>query len=75
MNPDKSHSVDSRAQSNKHFGAHLRKQLERRHPKGTALRETLDNLSDADLVEVFCRNERQGKQHAANLRAEKGGIE
>jgi hypothetical protein len=70
MTPDKIHSFDSRSQPNKHFGSHLRKQLERRHPKGTALRETLDNLSDADLIEVFFRNERQGQEHVAKRRAE-----
>jgi hypothetical protein len=66
-----SNEIDSRIQCNRHFGAHLRKQLERRHALGTHARDTLDRMSDQELVDVYLRNEHQGKTHAARQRAEK----
>jgi hypothetical protein len=60
----------SRHHDNKFLARDIRRRLAARHPLGTALRETLDSLSDADLIEVYFRNEQQGRAHAARGRAE-----
>lgn len=69
------HTIESRIQNNKHFGNVLRKRLESRHGEGTAVRKTLDLLSDDDLISHYIQNNRQGREHVAKQRAEKGGIE
>jgi hypothetical protein len=63
-------TAETRIRDNKHFASMLRRRLAARHPLGTALRETLDSLSDAALIEVYFRNERQGQEHVAKRRAE-----
>jgi hypothetical protein len=67
-------SSEARIKDNKHFASLLRKRLESRHGNG-ALRETLARMSDAELIETYLRNEQQGREHAAKLRAEKGASE
>jgi hypothetical protein len=62
-------TTESRIRGNAHFARLLRQRLESRHANG-ALREMLWRLSDAELVETYLENERQGREHAA-LRAEK----
>jgi hypothetical protein len=65
---------ESRIRENIHFARLLRQRLESHHGNG-ALREMLARLSDQELVDVWLRNEQQGKDLAAKLRAEKAGIE
>jgi hypothetical protein len=67
-------SVEVRIKSNPHFATLLRKRLESRHGKG-AVRERLARMSDAELIEVYLNNERQGREHAAQRRAAKESIE
>jgi hypothetical protein len=62
-------NVEGRISSNKHFGSHLRNRLLQR--ASPAAREILETLSDAQLVEVYLKNEKQGREHAAKRRAEK----
>jgi hypothetical protein len=69
------HFIVGRLQCNRHFAAHLRRRPAQRHEKGTALRETLDSLSHAELVEVYFRNDVQGRAHAARRQAEKEAME
>lgn len=68
------HEIDSRIQCNSYFGRHLRKQLESRHASGTHARETLNRMSDQELIDIYFRNEQQGKDHTAKLRAEKHNL-
>jgi hypothetical protein len=70
MTAEPSRNTETRIRDNKHFASMLRKRLESRHGKG-ALRDTLARLSDAELIEAYLRNERQGHDHAAKRRAEK----
>jgi hypothetical protein len=65
-----SNAAEIRIRDNRHFAQMLRKRLESRHGNG-ALRETLALLSDSELVDLWLRNEQQGKDHAAKRRAEK----
>jgi hypothetical protein len=65
-----SNAAEIRIRDNRHFAQMLRKRLESRHGNG-ALRETLPLLSDSELVDLWLRNEQQGKDHAAKRRAEK----
>jgi|HubBroStandDraft_1064217.scaffolds.fasta_scaffold551078_1 hypothetical protein len=65
---------EARIRDNAHFARLLRRRLESRHGNG-ALRETLARMSDAELIETYLRNERQGREHAAKLRAKKGASE
>jgi len=61
---------------NKHLGSALRRQLESKHPIGTALRRILALLTDAQVIEVYLDNEAQGRADIARLRAiiiSKGG--
>jgi hypothetical protein len=69
-----SDGIEARIKSNPHFADLLRKRLESRHGNG-ALRETLARMSDAQLIETYLRHERQGREHAAQLRAAKGASE
>jgi hypothetical protein len=73
MTTEANSNTETRIRENKHFASLLRKRLESRNGNG-ALRETLARMSDAELIETYLRNERQGREHAANLRAEKEGI-
>jgi hypothetical protein len=66
-------NIEGRISSNKHFGSHLRTRLLRR--ASPAAREILDTLSDAQLVEIYLKNEKQGREHSARLRAQKGAPE
>jgi hypothetical protein len=65
---------EARIRDNAHFACLLRQRLESRHGNG-ALRETLARMSDQELIEVWLRNERQSREHAAKLRAEKDCAE
>ena len=62
--------TEIRIRDNAHFARLLRHRLESRHGNG-ALRETLALLSDSELVDLWLRNEEQGKAHPAKRRAEK----
>jgi hypothetical protein len=73
MTTEANSNTETRIRENKHFASLLRRRLESRNGNG-ALRETLARMSDAELIETYLRNERQGREHAANLRAEKEGI-
>ena len=63
------HSIESRITCNKHVTRDLRRRLERRHASGTHARETLDWISDQELVETFLRHGQQGRAHSARQRA------
>jgi hypothetical protein len=65
---------ETRIRENTHFARLLRQRLESRHGNG-ALREMLARLSDEELIDVWLRNEQQGKEHAAKRRAEMAGRE
>jgi len=69
------HSINSRIECNKHVARDLRRRLQERHAKGTHTRETIDRMSDKDLLDIFIRNEKLGREHAAMQRAEKEGSE
>jgi hypothetical protein len=63
-------TCSERIASNRHFARLLRQRLESRH-EGGALRETLDKLTDAELVEKYLANEQQGRNHCAKTQAQK----
>jgi hypothetical protein len=67
-------SAETRIGDNAHFARLLRQRLESRHGNG-ALRETLAQMSDQELIDSWLRNEQQGKDHAAKRRAEKNATE
>jgi len=67
-------SVETRIKSNSHFASTLRRRLESRNGNG-ALHETLARISDAELIEIYLNNERQGREYSATLRAEKGACQ
>jgi hypothetical protein len=69
-----SNAAEFRIRDNRHFAQMLRKRLESRHGSG-ALRETLAQLSDSELVDLWLRNEEQGREHSKNMRAKKGARE
>jgi len=56
--------IKSRSINNPHFARHLRQRLEQRAGKDTAMRQTLDSLTDAELVEQWHRNHKAGLAHA-----------
>ena len=62
-------SIESRIVSNPHFAQHLRTRLLRR--ACPAARQILSQMTDSELIESFFANEARGREHAANLRAEK----
>jgi hypothetical protein len=64
-------ATENRIRDNKHFASLLRQRLKSRHGNG-ALREILARLTDAELIETYLRNERQGRDHIAKRQAEKG---
>jgi hypothetical protein len=74
MTTEANSNTETRIRENKHFASMLRRRLESRHGNG-ALRETLARMSDAELIETYLRNERQGREHAAKRRAEKAAGE
>jgi hypothetical protein len=63
-------NVEARLKNNPQFASLLRQRLESRHGVG-ALREALAQLTDAQLVEKYLANEKQGREHTAKRRAEK----
>ncbi len=65
---------ETRIRDNAHFARLMRQRLESRHGNG-ALREMLARMTDAELVEVYLRNEEQGRNHVARRRAEKAASE
>jgi len=74
MTTEANSNTETRIRENKHFASMLRRRLESRHGNG-ALRDTLARMSDAELIETYLRNERQGREHAAKRRAEKAAGE
>jgi hypothetical protein len=70
MQSDNKNAAEARIASNPHFARVLRQRLESRHPHG-AVRETLSQLSDEQLIAAYLNNERLGREHAAKRRAEK----
>jgi hypothetical protein len=71
MTTEAPNNSEVRIRDNAHFARLLRQRLESRHGNG-ALRETLARMSDAELIEAYLNNERQGREHSAKLLAEKG---
>ena len=69
-NMSEPNTTETRIRDNKHFASLLRRRLESRHGNG-ALRETLLRMTDAELIEVYLANEKQGREHAAKLRSER----
>lgn len=67
------HSIYS-ISCNNHTARDLRRRLENRHSVGTATRNTLDRLSDDELIRIFLQNEQRGRAHSAKQRAKKEGI-
>jgi len=67
-------TAEIRIRDNRHFAQMLRKSLESRHGSG-ALRETLAQLTDQELVDAWLRNEQQGREHSEKMRTEKGASE
>jgi hypothetical protein len=63
-------SRETRIRENTHFARLLRQRLESGHGNG-ALREMLAQMTDAELIDVWLRNEQQAKDYAAKRRAEK----
>lgn len=63
--------IESRIQRNKHVAGDLRRRLEQRHETGSPLRDTLDSMSDTELLAVYILNEQQGREYAAKQRAER----
>ena len=68
-------SISTRIGSNKHVAGDLRRRLEARHAASTAIRETLDQLSDNELIETFLKHEQQGRDHVKQRAEKDGGIE
>jgi hypothetical protein len=67
---DSKNAAEARIVSNPHFARVLRQRLESRHPHG-AVRETLSQLSDAELIAAYLNNERLGREHAAKRQVAK----
>src|ERR1700690_1615069 len=65
-------TIESRIQSNKHFGSILRRRLENRHGESTAVRKTLELLSDDELISRYIQHNRQGREHVMKQRAKEG---
>jgi hypothetical protein len=60
--------IESRISGNAHFADHLRSRLLRR--ACPAVREILKTLDNSQLIEIYLRNEAQGRAYAAKQRAE-----
>jgi hypothetical protein len=63
-------SSELRIRDNPHFARVLRQRLESRHPHG-AVRETLAQMTDAELIAMYLKNEQQGRDHLAKTRVQK----
>jgi hypothetical protein len=61
---------ESRIKSNPHFASLLRQRLLARNGNG-AIRETLEQLSDEELISVWLQNEQQGREYHAKRQARK----
>jgi hypothetical protein len=72
MTTEPNSTTETRIRNNPHFARVLRQRLESRHPHG-AVRETLSQLSDSELIAAYLNNERLGSEHTAKRRAEKAG--
>jgi hypothetical protein len=59
---------ESRIKSNPHFASLLRQRLLARNGNG-AIRETLEKLSDEELISVWLQNEQQGREYHAKHQA------
>ena len=70
MTTEPNSTTETRIRDNAHFARLLRQRLESRHGNG-ALRETLAQMTDAELIDLWLRNERQGQEYAAKRRAAK----
>lgn len=70
MTTEPNSTTETRIRDNAHFARLLRQRLESRHGNG-ALRETLSRMTDAELIDVWLRNEQQAKDYAAKRRVEK----
>jgi hypothetical protein len=68
MQNNDSKNAEARIAGNPHFARVLRQRLERRHPHG-AVRETLSQLSDSELIAAYLNNERLGREHTAKRKA------
>ena len=66
-------SSELRIRDNPHFARVLRQRLESRHAHG-AVRETLAQLSDQELIDSYLANEAQGREHIAKRRAAKDAV-
>jgi hypothetical protein len=65
--------IEARAKLNPHFASHLRTRLLKR--ACPAVRETLSQMTDEQLIAQFFANEARGREHAAKRRtAEKRGY-
>jgi hypothetical protein len=62
-------SIQSRISGNKHFASLLRRRLESHQGEG-AVRDALDQLTDAQLVTAYLANEQQGREHRAKTRVQ-----
>lgn len=69
------HSIESRIVCNKHVASDLRRRLEKRHAKGSQLRDTIDRLSDTELLDMYMLNEQLGREYATKRLDEKGSSE
>jgi hypothetical protein len=74
MTTEANSNTETRIRDNKHFASLLRLRLKSRHGNG-ALREMLARISDAELIETYLRNERQGREYVAKRLAGKGASE
>jgi hypothetical protein len=63
-------TCSERVVDNPHFGRILRQRLESRHGEG-ALRDALAQLTDAQLIAIYLKNERQGRDHLAKTQTQK----
>jgi hypothetical protein len=63
-------SPESGIRENTHFARPMRQRLESRH-RNKAPRETLAQMTDQELVDVWLRNGQQRKDHAAKRRLDK----
>ena len=65
---------ESRIKSNPHFANLLRQRLLAHNGNG-AIRETLEKLSDEELIAVWLQNEQQGREYHAKRQARRAERE
>ena len=70
MTTETNSTTEMRMRDNKHFARILRQRLESRHGAG-ALRETLSQMSDSELIAMYLKNEQQGRDHLAKTQTQK----